>query len=424
MAMAAEAVGRCLLTVLPIVGVAAADSGDAQWRQQDGAASGAYHRRRRRHLHLPVLLRTGKSRAGARPSGLALSGIEPASASRLTWRITLFALGSAVAGAAIVLQSRLLSPPELQAVTGFAALFLATATFLPLLPAKLWRAVPVGAGAIDRKCHQRCFGGAVACVAHGASAAPGAICASWPVRHRFWRLALRWPAIEISRSMSLKLSLAAVAVAGMLFLVRGVARELLNMAMECEQGPVAEVRRLLVRSQKGVEAASWIGRVLIDTVLIAAWRRRAAAAERHRLVGTPGDVPGLHAWSDDRRRPAGARRYDRGIPAVLAGGHGDPLCSAGARRQGASAAPDRPWRPELDPHRRRLFRLHHGDAGRHRRARPRPVEPGVGRRRAFRRYRFRFAERRQQLRRRADPAGGAADQGRRLGHRRATGKGW
>ena len=32
-----------------------------------------------------------------------------------------------------------------------------------------------------------------------------------------------------------KLSLAAVAVAGMLFLVRGVARELLNMAMECEQ---------------------------------------------------------------------------------------------------------------------------------------------------------------------------------------------
>ena len=37
---------------------------------------------------------------------------------------------------------------------------------------------------------------------------------------------------------------------------------------------------------------------------------------------------------------------------------------------------------------------------------------------------FGLAERRQQLRRRADPAGGAADQGRRLGHRRATGRGW
>jgi small-conductance mechanosensitive channel len=41
------------------------------------------------------------------------------------------------------------------------------------------------------------------------------------------------------------------------------------MAIECERGPVAEIRRLLVRSQKGLEAAGWIGRVLIDTVLIA-----------------------------------------------------------------------------------------------------------------------------------------------------------
>ena len=71
MAMAAEAVGRCLLTVLPIWGCRCRP-GDAQWRQQDGTASGPYHRRRRRHLHLPVLLRTGQSRAGAKSSGLAV----------------------------------------------------------------------------------------------------------------------------------------------------------------------------------------------------------------------------------------------------------------------------------------------------------------------------------------------------------------
>ena len=268
MAMAAEAVGRCLLTVLPILGVAAAVlatiNGDSKTAPLQAltiaAASGISI----------YLFFSGLGRAVLAPNHplWQLSGIEPASASRLSRRISLFALGSAVAGAAIVLQSRLLSPPELQAVTGFAALFLATATFLPLLPSRLWRAVSVerepstenaisDGSAIPAACQTGAFrnswgdlrflAGAVSLLALGASLAG----------YRNFSI------------YAAKLSLAAVAVAAMLFLVRGVARELLNMAMECERGPVAEVRRLLVRSQKGVDAAGWIGRVLIDTVLIA-----------------------------------------------------------------------------------------------------------------------------------------------------------
>ena len=64
------------------------------------------------------------------------------------------------------------------------------------------------------------------------------------------------------------LSLAAVAVGGLLLLARGVAREMLTMVMEREQGPVAELRRLLVRSERGVQAADWCGRVAIDFALI------------------------------------------------------------------------------------------------------------------------------------------------------------
>jgi potassium efflux system protein len=268
MAMAAEAVGRCLLTVLPVMGVAVAilatlggDSKTAPIQALTIATAGGI---------CIYLFFSGMGRAVLAPSHPAwqLSGVEPASASGLAWRITLFALGSAVAGAAIVLQSRLLSPPELQAITGFAALFLATATFLPLLPAKLWRGVPV-----EREpSTENAISDASAIPAASTSSA---FHGSWGDL-RFLAGAASLLALGASlagyRNFSIyvaKLSLAAVAVAGMLFLVRGVARELLIMAMECERGLVAEVRRLLVRSQKGLEAAGWIGRVLIDTLLIA-----------------------------------------------------------------------------------------------------------------------------------------------------------
>jgi len=269
MAMAAEAVGRCLLTVLPILGVAMAvlatlngDSKTAPLQALTIAAATGIS------IHLFL---SGLSRAMLAPNHPVwrLSGTEPASASGLAWRITLFALGSAVAGTAIVLQSRLLSPPEVQAVTGFAALLLATSTFLPLLSAKLWRGVPV-----DRE--QPSTENAIS----DASAVPaasqtGASHGSWAdLRYLAGAASLLALGASLAgyRNFSIyvaKLSLATVAVAGMLFVVRGVARELLNMAMECERGPVAEVRRLLVRSQKGIEAAGWIGRVLIDTLLIA-----------------------------------------------------------------------------------------------------------------------------------------------------------
>ncbi|GEO36307.1 mechanosensitive ion channel protein MscS [Skermanella aerolata] len=269
MAMAAEAAGRCLLTVLPVLGVTMAvlatlgsDGKTAPLHAFTIAASGGIS---------IYLFFSGLGNAVLAPNrpDWRLHGIDPASACRLTWRITLFALGSAVAGASIALQSRLLSPPELQSVTGFAALFLATATILPLLPGKLWRTLP-----IERETSTESAISDASAMPSAAS--PGAFRVSW-IDLRYLAGAASLIALGASlagyRNFSIyvaQLSLATVAAAGILLLIRGVARELLSMAMDCEEGLAAEVRLLLVRSRKGVEAASWIGRVLIDALLIAA----------------------------------------------------------------------------------------------------------------------------------------------------------
>jgi potassium-dependent mechanosensitive channel len=271
-AMAVEAIGRCLLTVLPILALAAVlltiigtDNRTASLQAFTVAAAGGISF---------FLFFSGLGRAILAPdhSAWQLTGLDPASARALVRRITLFAASLAVAGGAVVLQSRMLSPPELQAVTGFASQLLATCALLLLLPAKLWRTLPaerepptdIGVG--DSSANP---------TASPAAPAPDASQNSW-VQLRFLGGAVALAALGASltgyHNLSIyvaMLSLAAVAVAGMLLLVRGVARELLTMAMEREQGPVAEVRRLLVRSEKGVEAAGWVGRVLIDVLLIA-----------------------------------------------------------------------------------------------------------------------------------------------------------
>jgi len=269
MAMAAEAVSRCLLTVLPVTAVTAAvlatlgtDGKTAPLHAITIAAAGGIS---------IYLFFSGLGKAVLAPDrpDWRLHGIDPASTRKLTWRISLFALGSAVAGAAIALQSRLLSPPEIQAVTGFAALSLTTAAFLPLLPGKLWRALPFEMPASTENAISDAS-------AAPSPASPMSFRSSWGDL-RFLAAAASLLALGASlagyRNFSIyvaQFSLAGIAVAGVLLLVRGLARELLNMALESEQGLVAEIRLLLVRSQKGVEAASWIGRVLIDTLLIAA----------------------------------------------------------------------------------------------------------------------------------------------------------
>ncbi|UEM22531.1 DUF3772 domain-containing protein [Skermanella mucosa] len=263
-AMAVEAVGRCLMTVLPTVAVAVAlhhiigsdDVRTLPLQALISAAAGGL---------AFFLFFSGLARAILAPDHAVwqLTGLEPASARALVRRITLFAGGLAVAGGAVVLQNRMLSPPELQAVTGFAAMLLATAALMFLLPGRLWRTMPPvqeparqpladapaeaeTAVAGGSWVHLRFLGGAVALAALGASAAG-------------------YHNLSVYIGM---LSLAAVAVGGLLLLVRGVARELLTMVMEREQGPVAELRRLLVRSERGVQAADWCGRVAIDLGLI------------------------------------------------------------------------------------------------------------------------------------------------------------
>jgi small-conductance mechanosensitive channel len=66
-----------------------------------------------------------------------------------------------------------------------------------------------------------------------------------------------------------RLALAAVAVGGLSLLVRGVLREMLTATLEVESGPIAEARRLLIRTEQGLKALEFCGRVAIDALLIA-----------------------------------------------------------------------------------------------------------------------------------------------------------
>jgi small-conductance mechanosensitive channel len=257
-ALAVEVVGRCLLTVLPTVALALAlrqiMAGDPKTLPLQAliaaAAGGAAF-----FLFFSGL--AGAILAPGRPAW-RLSALDPASARSLVNRITLFAVGVGVAGGAVVLQRTMLSPPELQAVTGFATMLLATATLMFLLPGKLW--VPRPAGPASET---------------GPDAGPEPSAGSWvQLRHIGGVIALATLGASIAGFHNLSiyvgmLALATIAVAGLLLPLRGVARQGVAMVMERERGPVAELRRLLVRSEKGVQAADWCARVLIDLGLIA-----------------------------------------------------------------------------------------------------------------------------------------------------------
>jgi potassium-dependent mechanosensitive channel len=173
----------------------------------------------------------------------------------------LFTAGLAVAGSAVVMLDHMLSPPELQAVVGFGTLLLVVLALFFLLPARLWARIeiettalpdaettaPAEDGGRGSWTHLRFLGGAVALIALAASAAG---------YHNL--------SIYIAR-----LALAAVAVGGLSLLVRGVLREMLTATLEVESGPIAEARRLLIRTEQGLKALEFCGRIAIDALLIA-----------------------------------------------------------------------------------------------------------------------------------------------------------
>jgi potassium efflux system protein len=267
-AMAVEALGRCLLTVLPTVALAVAlidiIDGDARTAPLQAVitavAGGTAF----------FLFFAGMAHATLAPNHAhwQLTGFDPTSARALARRITLFAAGLAVAGAAVVLLNLLLSPPELQAVTGFGAMLLGTLALLALLPGGLWRTAeqhhPESATEILAP-EAPTEGGEAAAEPRG----------SWS-QLRFLAGAVALAALGASvagyHNLSVHIGmvlLAVIAVAGLLVLVRGVARELLTMAMERDDGRVAELRRLLVRTEQGNQTVDWFGRIIIDAVLIA-----------------------------------------------------------------------------------------------------------------------------------------------------------
>ena len=225
------------MTVLPILGVAAAVlatiNGDSKTAPLQAltiaAASGISI----------YLFFSGLGRAVLAPNHplWQLSGIEPASASRLSRQISLFALGSAVAGD----RHRPAKP------IAFAAEASGGNRFRGIVPGdrhlscrfflRLWRAVSVEREPSTENTISDGSAIPAACQNRRLSVTPGAICAFWPaavLSSGAWRFAGGLSQfLDLCRPSCLWRR---VAVAAMLFLVREVARELLNMAMECEQG--------------------------------------------------------------------------------------------------------------------------------------------------------------------------------------------
>ncbi len=268
-AMAVEAVARCLMPVVPTVAL----SGSLVGLLRDVYDAGPLTT-----LILGVsggltafFLVTGVARATLAPDHPAwqLADLDPASARRLVRRIVLAAVGLALAGTGIGLSEGLFTPPEMRAVVGFGTMALIAVSLLSLLPHRLWIAAAEPAAETDCGCppdspdvtvpptepakprvvwlRLRLLVGAVALLSLAASAAG------------YLTLAV----------YASKLMLTTIVIGGVLLVARGVLRELLCVVLERESGQMAEVRDMVVVTDRGRRLVGHAGRAVIDLGLLA-----------------------------------------------------------------------------------------------------------------------------------------------------------
>ncbi|HSK38261.1 MAG TPA: DUF3772 domain-containing protein [Arenibaculum sp.] len=262
-AAAVEAVARCLLPVFPTLAASVAllamlgnDETLNPIVAAVRAAGGSL---------IFFFLISGLARATLAPdhSAWRLADIAEECARPMAHRAIVFAAGLAIAGGVFGMFRRLFAPPELEVVAGFAVQLVATLTLLPLLPSRFWGCPdapspnPAEAGddpgTEPSPCEQkRRTRGGLRLLA--GLTAVSALVASAAGYHNL--------AIYVA-----EMALSSLAVGGVLLLFRGVLRELVCVLVERGEGPVAEMRRLLIRTDKGLRAFEWIMRVLIDLSL-------------------------------------------------------------------------------------------------------------------------------------------------------------
>lgn len=268
-AMAVEAIARCLMPVVPTVAL----SGSLVGLLRDVYDAGPLTT-----LILGVsggltafFLVTGVARATLAPDHPAwqLADLDPDSARRLVRRIALAAVGLALAGTGIGLSEGMFTPPEMRSVVGFGTMALIAVSLLSLLPHRLWIAAPEpiaedGCGCPD--------GGPDVTLSAAGPSRPRVV---WlRLRLLIGAVALLSLAASAAGYLTLavyasKLMLTTIIIGGVLLVARGVLRELLCAVLERRGGQMAEVRDMVVATDRGRRMLGHAGRVVIDVALLA-----------------------------------------------------------------------------------------------------------------------------------------------------------
>jgi potassium efflux system protein len=267
-AAAVEAVARCLLPVVPTLAatlaVLAMLGGDPKLAPLVAAVtagSGGL---------VFFFLISGLARATLAPdhSDWRLAEIGDDCARPMAHRVKVFAAGLAVAGSVFTMFRLQLAPPELAAVAGFAVQLVAALTLFPLLPGRFWSPASGEGGC----------GCAPEAGEEETATESGAAAALRRQSRRGLRLLAGLTAVSSLAASAAgyhnlsvyvaTLALAALALGGMLLLLRGVLRELVSVLVEEQSGPIASIRRTVIRTDGGLKAFDWATRTLLDVVLL------------------------------------------------------------------------------------------------------------------------------------------------------------
>ncbi len=286
-AMAVEALARSLVPLVPILVL----SGALVGLLRDAADAGPLTA-----LVVGVsggltayFLVTGVARAIVAPDhpSWQLANLDPDSARRLVRRVPLAMVGLALAGTGVALAEGMFTPPELRSVTGFGAMALTALSLLFLFPDHLWLAAPPPEAEATDDCGCPDVPGAAAgldVTLPPPAPAPAAddVKDEAPVRPRVVGLRLRLligavalAALAASGAGYLvgaiyasKLMLTTLIIGGVLLVARGVLRELLCVLLERGSGQVAEVRDIVIATDRGRRMLGQAGRTVIDGLLL------------------------------------------------------------------------------------------------------------------------------------------------------------
>lgn len=267
-AAGAEAVARCLLPVVPTLALSAALL--AMLEEDAAAAPIAAAIASACNGLIFFFLISGMARATLAPQWPAwrLAEVGEDCAAPMVRRAAVFAGGLAIAGAVFSTFQSMLVPPELVAVAGFMVQLVATLTLLPLLPARFW--TPSAGCGCDAPPEEK----------EADPSAEGEMpAAAPPSSWRGVRFAAALTAVSALAASAAGyhnlaiyiagLALSALAIGGVLLLLRGVLREAVSVLVERQDGRIASIRRTVIRTDRGLGAFAYTARALIDLGLLA-----------------------------------------------------------------------------------------------------------------------------------------------------------